>query len=146
MIIIIVVVIIIMIIITIMIIIIIVIIIIVVIIIMSIKTKTKSNHFGFLQVRLFYVLCATEKDLPLMYWIPKIHKNAYRKKFIIASKLCSTKQLSKSISSAIKLVYYSNENFHEKSCDKFRILKNCDLILNSIIEKNKIKNTKCIST
>ena len=134
-----------MIIITIMIIIIIVIIIIV-IIIMSIKTKTKSNHFGFLQVRLFYVLCTKEKDLPLMYWIPKIHKNAYRKKFIIASKLCSTKQLSKSISSAIKLIYNSNENFHEKSCDKFRILKNCDLILNSIIEKNKIKNTKCIST
>ena len=68
---------------TIMIIIIIIVIIIIVIIIMSIKTKTKSNHFGFLQVRLFYVLCTKEKDLPLMYWIPKIHKNASGKSSLL---------------------------------------------------------------
>ena len=40
-----------------------------------------------------------EKDLPLMYCIPKMYKNRCGTRFIIASKLCSSKQLPKPISS-----------------------------------------------
>ena len=32
-----------------------------------------------------------EKALPLMYWIPKMHKNPIGARFIVASKSCSTK-------------------------------------------------------
>ena len=40
-----------------------------------------------------------EKDLPSMYWIPKMHKDPPGARFIIASKQCSTKKISKSVSS-----------------------------------------------
>ena len=35
-----------------------------------------------------------EKTLPIMYWIPKMHKNPTGARFIIASKKYSTKQIS----------------------------------------------------
>ena len=34
------------------------------------------------------------EDLPSFYWLPKLHKNPYRKRFIAASNKC-TKSLSK---------------------------------------------------
>ena len=55
-----------------------------------------------------------EKDLPSMYWIPKMHKDPPGARFIIASKQCSTKKISKSVSSAFKLMYSQIENFHKK--------------------------------
>ena len=39
-----------------------------------------------------------------MYWIPKLHKNPTGARAIIASKVCCTKQVSKSVSNAFKLV------------------------------------------
>ena len=35
-----------------------------------------------------------ELDLPYIYWIPKMHKNPYKHKFIACSSKCSTKPLS----------------------------------------------------
>ena len=46
-----------------------------------------------------------EKYLPTMYWIPKMHKDPPGARFIIASKQCATKKISKSVSSAFKLIY-----------------------------------------
>ena len=45
-----------------------------------------------------------EKDysLPCMYWIPKKHKKPTGKRFIIASKHCSTKQISSTVSLVFK--------------------------------------------
>ena len=56
-----------------------------------------------------------EKDLPSMYWIPKMHKDPPGARFIMASKQCSTKKISKSVSSIFKLMYNQIENFHKKS-------------------------------
>ena len=39
-----------------------------------------------------------EKTLPIMYWIFKMHKNPIGTSFIIAFKMCLTKQISKSVS------------------------------------------------
>ena len=36
-----------------------------------------------------------DKRLPIMYWIPKLYKNSVGSRFIIASKNCPTKHLSK---------------------------------------------------
>ena len=49
------------------------------------------------------------------YWIPKLHKNPVGSRFIIASKNCSTKPLSKAVSNTFKLIYSQIENFHHKS-------------------------------
>ena len=32
-----------------------------------------------------------KKTLPIIYWVPKMHKKATSARFIIESKLCSTK-------------------------------------------------------
>ena len=49
-----------------------------------------------------------EKNLPIMYLIPKMHKNPPPPgaPFIIVSKICSTKQIFKSISNVFKLIYF----------------------------------------
>ena len=36
-----------------------------------------------------------DTDLPLLYWIPKLHKDPYKQRFIAGSSSCSTKPLSK---------------------------------------------------
>ena len=56
-----------------------------------------------------------EKTLPIMYWIPKMHKNPIGARFIIASKICTTKQISKSVSNVVNLVCSQIENFHENA-------------------------------
>ena len=39
-----------------------------------------------------------DKGLPIMYWIPKLYKNPVGSRFIIVSKNCSSKPLSKAVS------------------------------------------------
>ena len=38
-----------------------------------------------------------EKNLPQIYWIPKLHKTPYKARFIAGSRSCTTTRLSKSI-------------------------------------------------
>ena len=92
-----------------------------------------------------------EKDLPSMYWIPKMHKDPTGARFIIASKQCSTKKISKSVSSAFKLIYNQIENFHTKAkflnnYNKFWVLQNPDPVLASIKRINRKKGAKSIAT
>ena len=92
-----------------------------------------------------------EKQLPIMYWIPKIHKNPTGARFIIASKLCSTKQLSKSVSAVFKLIYNQIENFHKKAkylenYNKFWVLQNSNPIIDILNYISNKKNAKSIST
>ena len=46
-----------------------------------------------------------DKSLPIMYQIPKLHTNPVGSLFIITSKNCSTKPLSKVVSNVFKLIY-----------------------------------------
>ena len=101
--------------------------------------------------RLGYKMADKEKILPLMYWIPKMHKNPVGARFIIASKICSTKQVSKAVSNVFKLVYSQVENFHKKSkflsgYNKFWVLQNSDPIIESLKSVNKKKRAKSIAT
>ena len=50
-----------------------------------------------------------------MYWIPKLHKSRVGSRFIIVSKNCSTKPLSKAASNVFKIIYSQAEDFHRKS-------------------------------
>ena len=93
----------------------------------------------------------TEKKLPIMYWIPKMHKHPSASRFIIASKKCSTKQISKAVSNAFKLIFHQIENFHKKAkflknYNKFWILQNTEPILDIIKNINRRKRAKSIST
>ena len=55
------------------------------------------------------------ETLPIIYWMPKMHKNPLGARFIVASSKCSTKPLSKNISYIFKLIFEQVQNFHLKS-------------------------------
>ena len=55
--------------------------------------------------RLKLSIGSKDKSLPIMYQIPKLHKNPVESRFIIASKNFSTKLLSKTVSNVFKLIY-----------------------------------------
>ena len=86
-----------------------------------------------------------------MYCIPKLHKNSVGSQFIIASKNCSTKPLSKAVSNVFKLIYSQIENFHRKSkflsnYNKFWVLQNVDPVIENINIINREKKAKSITT
>ena len=92
-----------------------------------------------------------DQSLPLMYWTPKMHKNPSGCRFIIASKHCSTKPLSKSISSVFKLIFNQVEKFHKNAkffnhYNKFWVLQNADPVLDILRNINRKKRAKSIST
>ena len=96
-------------------------------------------------------LIENEKCLPLMYWMPKLHKTPIEARFIIASRKCSTKPLSKAVSKVFKLIQSQMENFHEKSkfCNRYRIfwvVQNSDPIIKKLDKINSKKKAKNIST
>ena len=70
-----------------------------------------------------------------------MHNNTKSARFIIVSKLCSAKKISKFISNLFKLVYYQFENFNK--ANKFSsnynvcLLQNSDSIIQSLIHINK---------
>ena len=92
-----------------------------------------------------------DNDLPGMYWIPKMHKNPIGKRFIIASKHCSTKQISSTVSLVFKKIFSQVENFHKNAkflsnYNKFWVLQNCNPVLEALRHINKRQNAKSIST
>ena len=98
-----------------------------------------------------FKLVDAEKELPIMYWTPKMHKTPSAPRFIIASKSCSTKQISKAVSSTFKLIFRQVQNFHTKAkflknYNKFWIIQNTDPILEIMNRINKRKGAKSIAT
>ena len=55
-------------------------------------------------------LTSENEVLPNIYWLPKLHKNPLKFRFIIAVPQCSLKPLSKAITSVFRLFYNQIEN------------------------------------
>ena len=76
------------------------------------KNEVLSNHSSVLSS--FGISTSdTDFDLPSLYWIPKLHKNPYKQRFIAGSSNCSTKPLSKLLTSILTTV----KNGLQKYCD-----------------------------
>jgi len=91
------------------------------------------------------------KTLTTMYWIPKMHKNPVGCRFIIASKTCSTKPLSRAVSMVFKVLYKHVEQFHQKSrffsgFNKFWVVQNSSPVIEHLNRINAKKKAKRIST
>ena len=91
------------------------------------------------------------KKLPIIYWMPKMHKNPSGTRFIVASSKCSTKPLSKTISYIFKLIFEQIQNFHLKSkfytnTNYFWVVKNSFPVIEKLNKINNRKGAKCIST
>ena len=92
-----------------------------------------------------------EKSLPIIYWTPKFHKTPIAPRCIVASKLCSTKQVAQGVSSCFKVILSQLENFYHKNqfyCHfkKFWVIKNSSKVISDLDKINRRKNAKCIST
>ena len=91
------------------------------------------------------------QDLPVMYWIPKMHNKPISFHFIIASPVCSIKPLSKDITSIFKLLYGKVERYHTKikvwpGIKTFWTIQNSCPVISSINKLNKRKAVKSMST
>ena len=100
----------------------------------------------------FKIDVTTEQScLPVAYWLPKMHKNPIGKRFIIASKKCAVKQLSKHVTSAFKLFYNLINTYHEKTkfytgINTFWVIQNNVSVLKHIEKINKRSSARSIST
>ena len=57
-------------------------------------------------VALQFSICVKERQdrLPMMYWLPKLHKRPYKARFIANSSSCTTTELSKLLTSCLTAV------------------------------------------
>ena len=79
-----------------------------------------------------------------------MHKNPIKHRFIVASKSCSTKQLSTAVSNTFKLIHRQTENFHrfskfDANYNKFWVIQNVDPVLATLNKINGKKTAKRIS-
>ena len=91
------------------------------------------------------------EKLPIIYWMPKMHKNPSGARFIVASSKCSTKPLSKTVSYIFKLIFEQVQNFHLKSkfyanINYFWVVKNSFPVIEKLNKINDRNGAKCIST
>ena len=92
-----------------------------------------------------------QKTLPMMHWIPKMHKDPIGCRFIIASKDCSTKPLTQAVSKVFKMIFNTVESFHNKSLfysriNKFWVVQNSFPVLDKLNRINCKMKAKSIST
>ena len=90
-----------------------------------------------------------DADLPSLYWIPKLHKDPYKHRFIAGSAKCSTKPLSKLLTTILTTVKdglkkYCDVIYSHSSIYQVWILKNSKELLdnfnsNSLASLNSIK-------
>ena len=91
------------------------------------------------------------KTLPDIYWTPKLHKNPAKFRFIIASKYCTLKSLSKKVASVFSLFNKQIETYSRKShfysgVKPYWIISNRDPVLNTIQKSVSRKSAKCVSS
>ena len=89
--------------------------------------------------------------LPDIYWLPKLHKNPLKFRFIIASKHCTIKALSKDLSSIFTLFQRRIETYHNKAhfysgVKTNWIVHNRDAVLNSVKKSNIRRSAKRVSS
>ena len=84
--------------------------------------------------------------LPYIYWIPKLHKNPYKQRYIAGSSSCSTKALSQKLTkmlSAIKehLHNYCDTAYSRSGVNQMWILKNSKHLLQNFSKMSLSKIT-----
>ena len=91
-----------------------------------------------------------ELDLPSLYWIPKLHKCPYKQSYIAGSSKCSTKPLSKLLTSILSAIKDGLQSYRTCETAYFRggvnkmwILKNSKDLL-EYIQSNSLSSCNSI--
>ena len=96
------------------------------------------------------IITGLDKLLPILHWLPKMHKTPIGARFIVASNYCSTKPLSDTTSKLFKMILNTVERFHTQSffhsgCEKFWVVQNSFPIATKLNKINVKKKAKSIS-
>ena len=91
------------------------------------------------------------KHLPSLYWIPKMHKNPTKQRYISASSNCTTKPISEILTKTFKLIENTHRNicrlfYKENGINPMWIIKNSTAVHEKIASFNRLKNCKSIRT
>ena len=91
------------------------------------------------------------KRLPHIYWLPKLHKNPVKIRFIIAAPNCSVKPLSQAITKIFKLFYRQIEKYNAKYyyfsyVKTFWVIQDNENVINSIKKLNKRNALRSMAT
>ena len=89
------------------------------------------------------------ETLPLIYWIPKMHKNPLGSRFTIASQKCTLKPLLEDIT--VRIFHKRIEKQYSKNriwsgVKRFWVIQNNKLVIDSINKLNSHKKVKQVST
>ena len=89
-------------------------------------------------------------DLPSLYWIPKLHKDPYKQRYIAGSTKCSTKPLSKLLTSILTTVKdglkkYCDVIYSHSGINQMWILKISKELLNNL-NSNSLASVHSIKT
>jgi hypothetical protein len=96
-------------------------------------------------------LTDSQQCLPFLYWIPKMHKEPSKQRYIAASHSCSTKPLSKMITFCLKLIQQTCTNYctaitKTRGFNRMWIVNNSVEVLDKISQCNKRSKVKNIRT
>ena len=91
------------------------------------------------------------RKLPHIYWMPKLHKNPIKFRFIIAAPCCSIKPLSKAITKILKLFFrqietYNAKSFFYSSVKTFWVIQNNADVIKCINKLNKRGSFRSMAT
>jgi hypothetical protein len=107
-----------------------------------------SRHGRFMKANSIEVA----KDLPFLYWIPKMHKKPYSKqRYIAASARCSTKPLSAVLTKCLKLIerqhrIIGQRYFTNHGINPMWIIDNSTTVHSMIADLNRKKKIRNIRT
>ena len=110
-----------------------------------------DNHRSNLKEQFHMTVPEEMCTLPDIYWLPKLHKNPIKARFIIASQKCTVKQLSKDLTSIFKLAYNQIDRYNQKACtfsgiNTFWVIQNSQPVLSTLDKINSKNNAKTISS
>ena len=92
-----------------------------------------------------------DNQLRNMYWMPKMHKNRFKARFIIASPKSSRKPLARTITSIFHLSFRQIQTYNEKcrfftGVNTFWVVQNNKPLIDATIGLNKQKKATSVST
>ena len=89
--------------------------------------------------------------LPNMYWMPKMHKNPIKARFIIASPKSSIKPLARTITSVFRLFFRQIQTYNDKcrfftGVNTFWVVQNNKPVIDAMNGLNKRRKATSVST
>jgi len=109
------------------------------------KDEIILNHTSFMSSH-GVNLTPEDRDLPSLYWIPKLHKYPHKQRFIAGSSKCSTKKLSKLLTVILSKIKegvhkYCETIYSRSGVNQMWILKNSKILLENLDKYSQTKIT-----